>query len=663
MSHMLTNTKRVVEEDVSNRATQMSVLFEAITNAVHANAKRIVCRLSSTENLLNTKEGEVVERKIDEIEVEDNGDGFGDLNFASFGEYRTDHKQEEFGCKGVGRFVFLKVYRDASYTSYLLDGQEKKSFNFDFDFESDNAESEDFEVVENKTTLFLSGVRNKYFDLEKGIDRRLEIDLATIRKKVLLHLIPTLFFYKRKNHNVHIDFVDTGTSESVSITSDDVPEFEETSFEIPIENENVKSFTLYHEISNDTGGLHAYYCANRRTVCEFSEKDFKVSLPQGFSGYLLLESKYLNDQVDNQRNDFTIYPVKTDWVNPLSWKDINACLKRIISTIITKEIPNAGNINRAKLNDIQEVRPYLVSYIDEEDLDMAGFIDEKQIINKAKKRFDRAKEKLIKHAGKKEYTDQDLQDAIQVAQNELVAYVCDRVMIIDRLKTMLDNKEQSEEIIHNLFMERYTDDDYFCTGKNNLWLLDDRFTNYSYAASEKRIKGLLEAVDIDADTGIDGDRPDLALFFSQNPLNKKGLKSVLIELKSFDYNSKSDRKKYAGVQQLLDYIKAFQAKEEIEEIWAFLVTDVDDEFAERLKMNDYNPLFSTEREIYHRYYSKINASIYVIGARTLVFDAEARNKVFIDIINKQSKLSKLISEDSNSVEVDSELEKNLGKGK
>jgi hypothetical protein len=40
----------------------------------------------------------------------------------------------------------------------------------------------------------------------------------------------------------------------------------------------------------------------------------------------------------------------------------------------------------------------------------------------------------------------------------------------------------------------------------------------------------------------------------------------------------------------------------------------------------------------------LKTSIYVVGADTLILDAEARNKVFIDIINKHSRLNKYISE-------------------
>ena len=94
---------------------------------------------------------------------------------------------------------------------------------------------------------------------------------------------------------------------------------------------------------------------------------------------------------------------------------------------------------------------------------------------------------------------------------------------------------------------------------------------------------------------------------------------------------------------MIDYIRAFQTRESIEEIWAFLVTDVDEKLAERLKLNNFTPLFSIETPIYHQYYDELGASITVVGARSLILDAEARNKIFIEIINKQSRLSRLLS--------------------
>jgi hypothetical protein len=209
---------------------------------------------------------------------------------------------------------------------------------------------------------------------------------------------------------------------------------------------------------------------------------------------------------------------------------------------------------------------------------------------------------------------------------------------------MIDDKEKVEAIIHNLFMKKYTEDDYYSIGKNNLWLFDDRFTTYSYAASDKRIKDVLKQVGEELnDNENGGDKPDLSIFFSHNPNQPDRLKSVLIEIKPFDYNAKSDRKKFQGIQQLVDYVQAFKDKERIEEIWAFLLTDVDEKLAARLRNDDYTPLFSTDAPTFHRFYKDLGISIYVINARTLILDAEARNKIFLDIIRRKNRLSQMLN--------------------
>jgi len=123
------------------------------------------------------------------------------------------------------------------------------------------------------------------------------------------------------------------------------------------------------------------------------------------------------------------------------------------------------------------------------------------------------------------------------------------------------------------------------------------------------------------------------------------LKSVLVEIKPFDFANKPDRKKFQGVQQLIDYVKAFKTRERIDEIYGFLITDIDSKLSERLIGDDYTPLYSQEAPIYHRFYDKLGISIYVVSAKTLIVDAEARNKVFLEIIRKQSKLNRFLKRD------------------
>ena len=114
--------------------------------------------------------------------------------------------------------------------------------------------------------------------------------------------------------------------------------------------------------------------------------------------------EYFNEKVNNERNDFDIFPIRTDLVSTLSWEMINAELKKEIGKLVKEGVPETKKINKKKLQQIQEERPYLVQYIEAEDIEIAGFMDKKTIIEKAKKRFDVAKENVLTNIGKEEYS-------------------------------------------------------------------------------------------------------------------------------------------------------------------------------------------------------------------------------------------------------------------
>ncbi len=645
---MSINIKRIVRDDISNNTNCFHVLYEALMNSLHAGATSIICRLFSQQPILRDESGEITARKVDGLDIEDNGCGFDDINFTSFKEYRTDHKIS-YGCKGVGRFSFLKIFADVKYESYLA--KEKIVRRFPLDFSLDELVPQDFvndKITENKTVLSL---RNYYTDMityRQEQDRRIELDLENIKKKVLTHLMPVLHFMKKQNHFFTILFIDDATKSECAITSNDIPDFEFKEFELPDMSGGSMKFILRYKLYDKRGELQAFCCANHRSVSSFSDNGFKISFPPKISGYFLLESAYLDQHIDNDRNAFSIFPRQETMIAPISWNTINQAMKPLLAEIVKTDVPGAFELNRETLRQIQQERPYLIEYINDDDINLAGFIDKKEIIANAKKRFDNAKESLLEKAGKESYTESDLGEAIQVAQSELIAYIADRILTIKTLKTMLQNKEKCEKIIHDLLMPKNSSDDFYTVDKNNLWLLDDRFLSYSYAASNKAIHTILgNTIEVPVETGIETDKPDISLFFPQNPLKPNGdLKSVIIELKPFDYDSKPARKKYAGLIQLRDYIEAFQKQAQIKEVWAFLITDVDDEFAEKLINDDYKPLFSTNTPIYFRYYDKMDAFIYVVSVSTMIADAEAKNKIFMDIIQKHNKLQKFLEDNT-----------------
>lgn len=638
MSKIYAEIKRIVE-DISIRVNQNDVILEAITNAIQANATKIDCYFDLNENPIDFEEFDNNKRKVDKIIIQDNGDGMNDNNYNSFINYRSDYKAE-LGCKGIGRFLFLKVYEYAKFKSNLKREKEERFIKFDIDYDTDHLIKKPKEFDENSTEVIFDVLSKNYLNHEKNIDRRIEFNLKSIKEKVLLHLIPTLYFYKNKGVEITISFNDvTKKIGSEEITSSDIPFFLNKPFSIKDYEGTIFNFNLNYFIGKNAGPLNAFYCANNRTVCKFEDNDFKLNLPYNYSGYFLLESKYLDERLNSERNDFYIYPVKTNLYSTISWDIINENLKKVITELVKDGIPETQTINKEKIREIFEERPYLINYINENDIELAGFLDKKKLIDNAKKKFDVMKENILINSRKIEYSDKDLNDAIELAQNELVSYVNDRVMIIENLNKLLNDKEKVESKIHNLFMQKQTQDKYFEVGKNNLWLLDDRYTTYSYAASDTRINEVLKEIGEDSNNiDIPTDKPDLSLFFSHNPENPERLKSVLIEIKPFDFTSKPDRKKHAGIQQLVDYVKAFKIKENIEEISAYLLTDIDDKLASRLKGDDYIPLFSLDTPIFYRFFKELEISIYVISASTIIKDAYARNKIFLDIIKKQSRI-------------------------
>ena len=69
---------------------------------------------------------------IDSVTIEDNGVGFTDKNFDSFQCLDYSEKREKFGCKGMGRLMWLKAFTHAQIDSAFWDGDELKTRKFEF---------------------------------------------------------------------------------------------------------------------------------------------------------------------------------------------------------------------------------------------------------------------------------------------------------------------------------------------------------------------------------------------------------------------------------------------------------------------------------------------------------------------------------------------------
>ena len=147
---MIVTTKQIVKKLPTNLKL-LSVLNEAITNSIQANATEIeIYFYTLATDLFGDS------RKVRNILIIDNGDGFTDKNIDSFNHYMSEYKQA-LGCKGIGRFTYLTICEKVEFESY----NNNKNIKFNFNLETEEIKPT---VIENETLV--KKTKLKYINIE-----------------------------------------------------------------------------------------------------------------------------------------------------------------------------------------------------------------------------------------------------------------------------------------------------------------------------------------------------------------------------------------------------------------------------------------------------------------------------------------------------------------
>jgi hypothetical protein len=355
----------------------------------------------------------------------------------------------------------------------------------------------------------------------------------------------------------------------------------------------------------------------------------------------------LDDRVVDERNEFRIPKdcKKTDYVDSLSFDEINEKLKTEAQSVIFDKYPEIEKINESEIENAIREAPYLGKYI-RNNKDIIKSKDD--LLSNAKKEYEKEKDSAKTNFAtllKKNKIDADnfmesIKGISDIAARELGEYVQYRQQIIDAMKKLSGKDESVEKLVHDLFMkmksESHGDINYLSIYDSNLWLLDDKFLSYSYAASDKKINTVLKHQGLDK-ASKDGEKaPDLAMFYS-NSENEDNLTCVLIEIKPFGI---SYEKKHTGLAQLRNYANIFYKNNpKIKAFWVYLITKIDDDLGNKLEREEYNPIFSTSEghKIFVRYFPREEPPMYVevICVDAIIKDAESRNKIFLDILKSR----------------------------
>ena len=143
---------------INENITFFQPLFEAIINSLDAQATNIDIKIYTDKQ--KTLFDNVLRCAITGYSVTDNGIGFTKENRDSFSKYLSSYKQK-IGCKGIGRFTWLKIFENIDIESYT--GQEKVGFKFNKKF-SENDIAIENDTSERKTKVTFGNVNQKYYD-------------------------------------------------------------------------------------------------------------------------------------------------------------------------------------------------------------------------------------------------------------------------------------------------------------------------------------------------------------------------------------------------------------------------------------------------------------------------------------------------------------------
>lgn len=588
-------------ESIVNDLKKVSVekiTFEAITNSIQANAKDISIFFYEKNKSLADDEPEYY--TVDELKIIDNGDGFNDANIVSFKTYRSTYKKE-LGAKGIGRFLYLKLFKDVNITSL------SKKINFTVQTDVDVQPSGE---IYNTTTVTLSNPK-----VSNSI-RYYQINKEDYKQQVKNHFLPYFKLLEEKNINIKIAVFFDDIEEYV-INSDEIPCFKTESFKI-----GEHDFNLSYLLNDSNIQFYdGFYCADNRVVAKNSQLESKIKFKffHGVNILFLLSSKYFDCNVNDERDEFNIKPVQVnqDMYSNLSWTNIQDALFEKIKEVCLQHGIDVEKEARESLQDSIDKAPFLAYYLSKNEYVLSS----EELIKKAEKDYENEKQFLrsLENKSKPEYP----VILNRVVQSELAEYIFDREKIINKLRSIV-NDELLEKEVHNLFMIQRTEDSHQNYKSNHLWLFDDRFMTYDKIFSEIHIKTIFpELSDI-------ADRLDLCII--SNTYNKESITDiVIIELKRPSETVTSE----GAEAQLLRYARYVNntRQENKIRIWTYAFLKFNADIEESLKDKTYNKIPTHSKyPIYYRYYERANIIINFMDYSALADDAHTRNQTFINIL-------------------------------
>lgn len=275
-------------------------------------------------------------RKVDfKITCSDNGAGFSDGQVKAFATKDTTFK-DDLGingiglCKGSGRIQFLHYFSRLKIDSSYKDADEIKHRVLRIDSSIKEIDESSFEMLKSteqeiKTTFTLDLIKpdiyERFFD---STNLREEFSVESLKNHVMFSFLQRFVSLKNVLGDFKINFetIYVGNKEETSLDSTHIPSItSQKPLNIPYklsngkESSELERFTVSHyKLNKSDYKLKRNYvglCAKSSAVKNIVTKYLKTKALEnndidGYYHIVLVESHYLDERVNTQRDDFDI---------------------------------------------------------------------------------------------------------------------------------------------------------------------------------------------------------------------------------------------------------------------------------------------------------------------------------------------------------------------
>lgn len=483
-------------------ANALVPLFEAVMNSIQA----IEDRFGSDNLTRGSIEIEIFrdgdEGLVQSFEVRDNGIGFDAANLKSFAKSDSRHKEKR-GGKGIGRFMWLKVF-DAVRIDSRFGPDPSDTLGFDFlfsDHDQIRNEGETSAVPSIGTVVKLASMKSEYRSV---CPKKAE----TLQAKLISHFLS----YFVNLNTPKMVLIDGERFDLFEVFADYVKEDHERSFTVDQGSATHKfklsCYLLPKHLSDDEKGNNAiFYGANGRSVVRTPiDNAIGLAVIGGkYVYYAFVSGDYLDKHVTQERTAFS-------WPDEMK-ADVNTKALQISKEFLADYITEIRKAQTERVARLLSEHLRFMTVVDDPavfaaTLELSTQSDEEIYLElsrtslrkekKVRRDYTRAKTSKVK-------IDADVKTFAKELGKESLAslaeYVYKRKLILNVLDDHLRYQELDkenyhlEEMVHELICPLRATKEELSYKDHNLWIVDDQLAFYSYFNSDKTLKSITGGAD------------------------------------------------------------------------------------------------------------------------------------------------------------------------